>query len=532
MRTLLRGLFVAVVLALLVPAAAPAMAATPATVTPVVAPAAAPAVADAVPASLPAGPPTIDGWWDVACNLLLTPSLGAAGATACVAGKIVAPHAGKAISEALSNTVVKPMADGMTEFVTQMLKVGLTWWLTTPSIQVKNSGVTESDTGKMPDGSTVTFSLQAIMLGVGQMIAIILVIMQGIRAMIQRKGKPLADALQGMVVNVLVCALGITVIDSLLVASDQLTAAIINVAFHGDDKLTERVVTMLLPTGFNPMGILVIASIVFLIGGVQFIMNFLRQAAIPIQALLLPIAGAGQIGGEKTKQWLPRIYTSIGVVIVYKPAVALIISAGFVEVANGTDFIDWFRGIVTLVLSVVALKHLMGLFAPLGAAAAGATSGGFSTALSAAGGVAGMIGGGGKGGGGGSPTSAASHAQAMDKAGAAGGAAGGAAAGAHPAMAAAQAAQAGVNAAGGAMGGQEGGIPQQQGGAEAKTAGANGQGQGDGGSAAAGAGASGGGGSTAGAANNSGAGSGVTIAHRAAEAGNNGSQGPQTNGGQ
>ncbi|MGX9891171.1 hypothetical protein [Streptomyces sp. NPDC002276] len=532
MRTLLRGLFVVVVLALLVPAAAPAMAATPAAVKPVVAPAAAPAVADAVPASLPAGPPAIDGWWDVACNLLLTPSLGAAGATACVAGKIIAPKAGKAISEALANTVVKPMADGMTEFVTQMLKVGLTWWLTTPSIQVKNSGVMDSQTGKMPDGSTVTFSLQAIMLGVGQMIAIILVILQGIRAMIQRKGKPLSDALQGMVVNVLVCALGVTVIDSLLVASDQLTAAIINVAFHGDEKLTERVVLMLLPTGFNPMAILVIASIVFLIGGVQFIMNFLRQASIPIQALLLPIAGAGQIGGEKTKQWLPRLYTSIAVVIVYKPTVALIISAGFVEVANGSEFIDWFRGIVTLFLSIVALKSLLGLFAPLGASVAGATGGGFSSALSAAGGVASLASkfGGGGDGGGGSPTSAASHAQAMDKAGAAGGAAAGAA-GAHPAMAAAQVAKGAVDSAGSTMGGQgggqEGGIP-QQGKADQQSAGANGQGQGGG---SAGTGASGGGGSTAGAANNSGAGSGVTIAHRAAEA-NNGPQGPTTNGGQ
>ncbi|MFK0160703.1 hypothetical protein ACIQVK_52810 [Streptomyces sp. NPDC090493] len=520
-----RALLVAAVLALLLPAAAaPAIAAPPAN------------VADAVPASVPQRLPTDIGWWDVACNAVLTPTLGPAGSVVgCVAGKIVAPKAKKAVSEALQSTVVKPMADGMGEFVAQMLKTGLTWWLTTPSIQVKDSGVTDSQTGKLPDGSTVTFSLQAIMLGVGQMIAILLVIMQGIRAMIQRKGKPLADAAQGMIINVLVCVLGITVIDSLLIASDQLTEAIINVAFHGDAKLTERVVAMLLPQGFNPMGLLVMACIIFLVGGVQFILNFLRQAAIPIQALLLPIAGAGQIGGEKTKQWLPRIYTSIGVVIVYKPAAALIISAGFVEVANGNDFVDWFRGLVTLVLSVFALKHLMALFAPLGASMASATSGGFSGALAGAGGLMGMMSGG-KGDGGGSSTSAVQHAQAMDKAGAAGGAAGGAAAGAHPALAAAQVAKAGVDKAGGAMGGQEGGVPQQQGGPGKQSGGGQGQGQGgqgqEGGSAPAGAGASGGGGSAAGAANNSTGSGNVTIAVRAAEAGSNRPGPGQNNGGQ
>ncbi|MEU2740957.1 hypothetical protein ABZ656_37850 [Streptomyces sp. NPDC007095] len=517
----LRGLFVAVVLALLLPAATPAMAAPPAT------------VAAAVPASAPERLPSGGiSWWNTACNIVLTPVLGSAGGAACVAGKIVAPAAKKAVSDALSNTIVKPMADGMGEFVAQMLKTGLTWWLTTPSIQVKDSGVTDSQTGKLPDGSTVTFSLQALMLGVGEMIAILLVMMQGIRAMIQRKGKPLADALQGLVINVLVCVLGVTVIDSLLVASDQLTQAIINVAFHGDAKLTGRVVAMLLPQAFNPMGLLVMACIVFLIGGVQFLLNFLRQAAIPIQALMLPIAGAGQIGGEKTKQWLPRIYTSIGVVIVYKPAAALIISAGFVELANGNDFVDWFRGVVTLVLSVFALKHLMALFAPLGAAVAGATSGGFSGALAGAGGLMGLMSGGGKGDGGGSSTSAVQHAQAMAKAGAAGGAAGGAAAGAHPAMAAAQAAKAGVDGAGRTMGGQDGGIPQQQGGPGKQSGGGrDGQGQGQDGGPSAGAGASGGG-SSAGAANNSAGGGNVTIAVRAAEAGNNGPGPGQNNGGQ
>ncbi|MFP8906172.1 hypothetical protein [Streptomyces atacamensis] len=517
----LRCLLAAVVLVLLMPAA-PA------------------AAAPAAPASTLAAPaaPNVDVW-GTACNIILTPILGATRG-ACTAGKIAAEKGKDEIDEALQETIVKPMADGMGEFTAQVLKTGLTWWLTTPSVQVKDSGVTHEETGKMPDGTTVTFSLQALMLGIGQIIAVLLVMFAGFKAMIQRKGKPLADALQGMLINVLVCTLGIVVIDSLLIASDQLTSAIINVAFQDSDKLSERVIAMLLPNTFNAMAILVLALIVLLIGVVQLGLNFLRQAAIPIQALLLPIAGAGQIGGERTRQWLPRLYTSIFVVIAYKPMAALIISAGFVELANGNEIVDWLRGVVTLILSIIALKSLIGLFSPLGMQMANATGGGFSSALHSAGALAAF--GGGKGGGGAEGTSAVKHAQMMDKGGpAAGGAAGGAAAGgaaaANPYTAAAQAGiavgQATKNAAAGAMSGQDGAVPpQRDGAAPAAGSGRDGQGQG-GGSPQSGpaAGASGGGGAPAGAGTGGGSSAGgVTIAVRAAEAGHQAAQNNRTKG--
>ena len=478
--------------------------------------AAAPAAA---PAGVPHAAPTGGGsiWGQVLCNTVLVPVLGTSTPGVCFLGKILGSAGKSAVSAELQATIVKPMADGLGEFTAQVLKVGLTWWLTTPSVSVENSGVTSQQTGKAPDGSTVTFSLQGVCLGVGEMIAILLVMFAGFKTMIQRKGKPLADAIQGLVINVLVCVLGITIIDSLLVASDSLTTAIINVAFHGDAKLAERMVLMLLPTGFNPMALLVMALIVLLIGVIQFGLLFLRQASIPIQALLLPIAGSGQIGGERTRQWLPKLYTSIFTVIAYKPMAALIISAGFVELANGNALVDWLRGIVTLALSVIALKSLMGLFAPLGVSVAGATAGGFAGALTGAGALA-ELGGrfGGRGDGGGSQgTNAVKHAQDMAKQ-----------SGGHPALAAAQVGTGAVrqarttaaNTMGGGDGGQAlitrpdsdgktGTVPKQGGGQDGKPGG------GDGGHGSGGVRPSGPGGApTSG-------GGGVSVSLRAAEAG-------------
>ncbi|MGW2255126.1 hypothetical protein ACWCXH_33815 [Kitasatospora sp. NPDC001660] len=395
----------AALLVLAVPAATPATAAPPAA-----------PVASSVVAAPAYGPKLAPTWdiWGTVCGTIALPVFGAGGGALCEAGKVAAPEIKKEVSAALQSTIIKPMADGMREFTAQVLRVGLTWWLTTPSVQVSNSGVTSSQTGTDSSGATVTYSLQGICAGVGEVIAVILLMFQGIRTMIQRKGKPLVEALQGLLVNALVGVIGIAVIDALLVASDALTTTIINVSFHGNDKLPERVLAMLLPQAGNPIGLMTMAVIVLIIGLIQFCLLFLRQASIPIQALLLPIAGAGQVGGEKSRQWLPRLYTSIFAVIAYKPLAALIISAGFVEIANGNETVDWIRGIVTLLLSVIALKSLMGLFAPLGMSMAGATAGGFAGALAGAASFS-ELAGGKSGDGGRSETSAVQQASNMSQ---------------------------------------------------------------------------------------------------------------------
>ncbi|MEU0670887.1 hypothetical protein ABZ508_34190 [Streptomyces lavendulocolor] len=376
----------------------------------------------AVPAAAPHMPPSVD-WWGIGkCATWFIPNAPKAPSgpiecakTAIKGGKAVGDAGGKALSTAaqkVADSVLGDAAKSMAEFVGEFMRVGFGWWLMTDSVQVKDSGVL-GDT-KDP---TKQLSLHALMVGIGAGIATILAMFQGIRMIMQRKGAPLGQLLQGLMINVLVSAAGVGVIDALLIASDQLTKSILYVGFGGGD-VPDRMATMLLPAIANPMGLLAISLIVLIIGGIQLVMLFLRQAAIPIQALLLPIAGAGQVGGDNSRQWLPRLFTAIMVIITYKPMAALIISVGFTEMANGNGIIDFVRGVVTLALSVIALKSLLALFAPIGLSMGNAVTagGGLGGALSMAGSMLGsrMDGAGGNGGGGGS-TSATQHAADMDR---------------------------------------------------------------------------------------------------------------------
>lgn len=412
------------------------------------APAAAAVSRASAPVAAPQTVPAFD-WWGTTknCGKALLPSMnpiengvkcfkGAAKGTVEVHKK-----AATVAAKSVANSVLGDAAKSMAEFAAEFMKVGFGWWLMTDSVQVKDSGVLgcnpESDKCD-PKDPTKQLSLHALMVGIGAGIATILVMFQGIKMIIQRKGAPLTTVLQGLMINVLVSAAGVGVIDALLIASDQLTEAILYVGFGGDD-VPERMAVMLLPAISNPMGLLVIALVVLIIGGMQLIMLFLRQAAIPIQALLLPIAGAGQVGGDSARQWLPKLFTSIMVVIMYKPMAALIISVGFTEMAHGNGLIDFLRGVVTLVLSVVALKSLLALFAPFGLTMGNAVSsgGGLGGALSMIGGAMGAGPGGGpppppppgggpgggppdgpgpdRSSGNGLPSSAVSHAAHMDR---------------------------------------------------------------------------------------------------------------------
>ncbi|MFQ6199139.1 hypothetical protein [Streptomyces sp. NPDC000405] len=364
----------------------------------------------------------------------------------CKAGKKAVDKAKEAFVKTLESTVVKPVADATADFTRSTLKETLTWWLYTKSLQMKGSGFTDlqspcgkPDTGSGADGKDgkvkekdkkddevdprckdsagknfSSVSLQAILFGLGVMIATLLTMVQAIRTAIRRKGTPLMEALQGLMVAVLTCAVGITVIDSLLVASDKLTESILNVSFNGKDNMPDVVVKVLLPAMSNPMAVILMATVVLLVGLCQVVLLFLRQAAIPIQGLILPIAAAGQVGGSSTRQWLPRLATAIMTVIAYKPLAAVIISVGFLEMEYSTTMIDWIRGVVTLVLSVFALKALMGVFAPLGVAVTGGGGGAaLGSLLNTAGSFLGARSG--RGGGSAAPTSATDHADYMKR---------------------------------------------------------------------------------------------------------------------
>lgn len=245
-----------------------------------------------------------------------------------------------------------------------------------------------------------SLNLQGIMLGVGLVISSLLLIVQGMRTALSRKGAPLAEALRGLLVMAVMSALGITLVNGLLIASDGLTKAILDAGVN--EGIPGRVDVMFSTVAtLAPVMVLLFGLVLFIVGLIQLIVLFFRQAAIPVLALLMPVAAAGQVGGSITKQWLTRLWTTIIAIILYKPLAALIFAVGFLELGRGNGLWDFVRGMVTIALAIIAMPALMRLFTPIVGQAIGGNSGfasGFSTLLDTAAAAKDFLGGMGKGG--------------------------------------------------------------------------------------------------------------------------------------
>lgn len=225
----------------------------------------------------------------------------------------------------------------------------------------------------------------------------------------------------GWVENFVLSFLGVSLFALLLVLGDALSAGLVNATFENDHKAYERIITVLLPNGItNPITMLCVVSVLLLIGFIQMVMIFLRQSAIPIICLLLPVAGAGRTGGEATRKWAPTLITTGMVIVAYKPIVAVILCTGFAEFGHSQTLAEWLRGCATLILAILAPGPLTKIFAPFGAAVgagmgAGGAIGGLSAAAGYFAGKSKDSDGSGGSSGGGAPTDALAHARYVEQ---------------------------------------------------------------------------------------------------------------------
>ena len=300
---------------------------------------------------------------DVKC--LITPAL-------CVAGELIGDAAG-----AVASSAVDGAAHAFGEAAAWVIQEVFGWWLRTPSVSIESSGVLQ---------------LQGIMLGLAALVGVALVTVQGIRMIVTRKGAPLAELIQGWFVAALITTAGDAVVDAALIAGDELAEWILTRGFASTDELVDRMVAVLFgPSVTASAGLLFIfALVVILVGFVQAILLFLRQAAIPLLALMFPIVAVGQLGPASTRKWLPMVAAAVAAIVLYKPLVALILAAGFTQLSSGESLVDVVRGFVTLALSVIALPAMLRIFSPIAGnvAASVGTGGGL---LAAGAGVAAVM---------------------------------------------------------------------------------------------------------------------------------------------
>lgn len=266
----------------------------------------------------------------------------------------------------LDGLVMHPLANDTASSADSLLGTLLTWWLDMPSVDLAGTGA---------------LGLRPIALYLATVVAIVLSIGQAIRTMITRKGTPLLEVAEGVVKLALWIGVGETLLASLLAASDALTQWIARLGFGTANSGAVSTAFTARSLGSLPSGdwllVIILALVMILVGLVQLTLLFVRQAAIPIQVTLIPIAAAGQVGGQSStpRRWLPRLQASIGAVIAYKPMAMFVIAVGYREMAQATGLAQCVLGLVTLVLSIVALPSMIRLFAPLVGAAQGGGGG-------------------------------------------------------------------------------------------------------------------------------------------------------------
>ncbi|WP_219505137.1 hypothetical protein [Nonomuraea ceibae] len=343
-----------------------------------------------------------------------TPATPAPKADPCSGVQILLPHctvrevgqrATNVAANALNKGLLTPLSALIIAATETLLGIFLRLWLTLSSFDLHQQGA---------------MSLYGMTMAIGMMIAVLLLIWQAIRTMVQGKGLPLLEALQGLVITGLVSLCGVAVTGGVMRASDLLSEWILGDLVR-NGLLNKQITAMTLSTGLPAWLTIQVATLLILVLIIQIIVLWLRNATIPILALMLPIAAAGSIGTNATRAWLPKTITAILTVAAYKPIVSLIIVSAVAQFRDSTEVAGLVYALIMFVAAVIAMPALVKIFAPLGLAAGGSGAGSW---LSQAGWMAasrlggrGNSGGGGSGGdgsGGAAPMSVIEHEQRME----------------------------------------------------------------------------------------------------------------------
>ncbi|GAA3127222.1 hypothetical protein GCM10020254_88340 [Streptomyces goshikiensis] len=301
-----------------------------------------------------------------AMGVLLGPVGGVAGAfgsePAC---KAVGDVASKQFEEQWKKVWEGPLGDlikSAQDAAKWTIQKVLTISLMAPSVDLKATGLW--------GGKRATLS--GMLMWLGLLIATAGVMWQLAKMALTGQAKHAGRAMLGWVENIVLSTIGVALFVELLVIGDAISAGLVKGTFDDGGVALDRIIAVMIPKAVgNPVLMLGVVQVLVIVGFVQLVMVFLRQSAIPIICLLLPVVGGGRAGGDVTRQWAPKLITSGMVVVAYKPIVTVIICTGFAEFGSAGTLTEWLRGCATLVLAILAPGPLTKVFAPLGAAAGG-----------------------------------------------------------------------------------------------------------------------------------------------------------------
>lgn len=271
-----------------------------------------------------------------------------------IAVEVGAKKAWKAVWDSVIGDLVRACMDAGK----WLIKMMLTFALRGPTVDLAETGLFGPDA-----------TLAGMLVWLGWVIAAFGVMWQLGRMAVTGQMKHAGRALMGWGENMAVTAVAVGLLALLITGVDKATLGIVDAVFDDADAAYAQIAgVLILGVLANPVIAGASILVVLLLGFITMLILFVRDIAIPIQALLLPIAGGGRTGGETMQKWLPKLCTSIFTVVFAKLAIAIVLCAGFAGMDDAEGLVAWFRGVVTLALACAAPFVLTKLFAPLGMA--------------------------------------------------------------------------------------------------------------------------------------------------------------------
>ena len=268
------------------------------------------------------------------------------------------------------------------KFAGDLLVLSMTWWLRTDSIDVTSGGILA--------GERPVQILVMMVLALGILSAAITM------AMSRRPG-PAAELGVGAFKFLLICSLSGIVVTGALHAADDFARQI---TANGAEEFGPNLKAMLgIATIRNPGGVLLLGVVAFVLGAVQWLIGFARQAGLVILFAMLIFDAAGQLSSWG-RQWFPRIVAMMLALILYKPFAAALYTIGFKLMGNEQSLSSVMVGLMTIGLCVLTLPTMLAFFKWVSPGAQGGASVG--TVLAGGGAIAaagvGQFAGGGAGG--------------------------------------------------------------------------------------------------------------------------------------
>ncbi|WP_427136720.1 hypothetical protein [Pseudarthrobacter sp. S9] len=271
----------------------------------------------------------------------------------------------------LADDAMGNMAKAIMEGMSQMVTTLSTFWVSMPTVNLASvDGTTPSPVVSMVNSELMVWTLT---------LAVLAVILGGIRMIWEQRGAPLKELLRSLVTLTLVSGLGLGVISILVIAADAFSAAIIERSTDG--KGFAESMNLLVVSGQTGVGvfILIVLGLIGLIASlVQIVLMVVRSGMLVILAGILPTTAAFT-NTEMGKQWFQKAVGWTIAFILYKPAAAIVYSVAFLLMGNtsGKDgLIGSITGFTLMVVALFALPALMRFVTPMvGAVASGGGAG-------------------------------------------------------------------------------------------------------------------------------------------------------------